>query len=400
MMDKKYWIWLQLCLGQGARFKEIIEDFGSVQKLYEGGLFEWKLSPSISQKQAERLLSFKLEDAEKIISDCESNSWSIITYDDALYPQRLKEISNPPAVLYIDGSIEGYGKLAPLAVVGTRKASTYALRAARIMAKGYALCGGAVVSGGALGVDSAAHRGALEAGGITYAVLGCGFGVDYLNENRDLRNEIKASGGALISEYPPRTPATKFNFPMRNRIISALSLGTLVVEAGQKSGSLITANYAAEQGRDIFAIPASIFDSHFLGTNLLIDDGAVVATSPSVIVAQYAERFETLDLSKALSVQELASLGDKINKTTKKSEQIDFDNMPQDRVKRVNLSNKENNLSNNEKAVFEALNDELQTIESITDKCKLNLNEVLSSLTLLEMEGLITSASGQRYKKR
>jgi len=389
-----------MCLGEGAKFVEILEDFGSVEKLYESNILEWKMSPALSRRQIEKLTKCTLEDTQIIIDECEKNQWSIITFDDERYPKRLKEIANPPAVLFVDGTLDGFESLAPIAIVGTRKASTYALKAAHIMAKGFALCGGAVVSGGALGVDSAAHKGALEAGGKTYAVLGCGLGARYLDENEELRNRIKTSGGALITEYPPKTSATKFNFPMRNRIISGLSLGTLVVEAGEKSGSLITANYAAEQNRDIFAIPASIFDSNFLGTNLLIDDGAIVATSPAVLVNAYAERYETLSTDKLLTVKELAEIGDKYKSNTPKNDQIAFDSMPQDRVKRVQISGRALDLPQNEKAVYEALEEELLGIEAIAEKANMNFSEVLSSLTLLEMKGLITSASGKRYKIR
>jgi len=389
-----------MCLGEGAKFGEILEDFGSVEKLYESNILEWKMSPALTRQQIERLTRCTLDDTKKIIDVCNENQWSIITYDDERYPERLREIINPPAVLYVDGSIDGFESLAAVAIVGTRKASTYALKAAHIMAKGFALCGGAVISGGALGVDSAAHRGALEAGGKTYAVLGCGFGTRYLDENEELRNQIKASGGALITEYPPNAPATKYTFPMRNRIISGLSLGVLVVEAGEKSGSLITANFAAEQNRDIFAIPASIFDSNFLGTNLLIDDGAVVATSPAVLVGAYAERFETLKTDELLTVKELAKIGDSHKKNTPKSDQIAFDNMPNDRAKRVQITGRVLDLPPKEKAVYDVLGDELLGIEAVAEKAKMNLNEVLSSLTLLEMKGLILSASGKRYKIR
>ncbi len=400
MTDARYWIWLQQCLGEGAKFKEIIEDFGSVEKLYESNILEWRMSPALSPQQIDKLTKLTLECANAIIDECEKNSWSIIAFDDERYPERLREIANPPAVLYADGKFENFESLVPVAIVGTRKASTYALKASHIMAKGIALCNIAVISGGALGVDSEAHKGAIEAGGKTFCVLGCGFGTNYLLENEELRNEIKASGGALITEYPPHTPATKFSFPMRNRIISGLSLGVLVVEAGEKSGSLITASYAAEQNRDIFAIPASIFDSNFLGTNLLIDDGATVATSPEVIVQAYAERYDSVNPDNAVSVKELAKLGDKMKKNTPKQEQISFDNMPRDRAKRVDISNKALALSPKEKAVYEALGEELSGIEEISEKSKLNLSEVLSSLTILEMKGLILSASGKRYKKR
>jgi len=400
MTDKRYWLWLQLCLGAGAKFNEILDDFGSVEKLYDSNLIEWKMSPALNPKQIDKLSKYTLDDVRDIINICDENSWSIITYDDELYPSLLKEISNPPAVLYADGTLEGFDSLASIAIVGTRRASTYALKAAHIMAKGFALCGGAVISGGALGVDSAAHKGALEAGGKTYAVLGCGFGSDYLMENEELRRRIVDSGGALISEFPPQTPATKYSFPMRNRIISGISLGTLVVEAGVKSGSLITASFAAEQNRDIFAIPASIFDSKFLGTNLLIDDGAIVATSPAVIVNHYAERYETLKSESIMDVKDLAEIGDSLKKVTPKKDQIDFNSMPRDRVIRNDLSNKALDLPPNEKAVYNALSDDFSGVEEIAQRTEMDLNEVLSSLTLLEMKKLIISASGRRYKLR
>ena len=400
MTDKRYWLWLALCLGEGAKFKEILEDFGSVEKLYNSNVIEWKMSPALTPAHIEKLTKYTLDSTQEILSDCEKNNWDIITYDDERYPQRLREISAPPAVLYSDGAFPDFENNASISIVGTRRASTYALKAAHIMAKGFALCGGLVVSGGALGVDSAAHKGAIEAGGKTYAVLGCGFGAQYLMENEELRTRIKESGGALISEFPPKTPAVKYNFPMRNRIISALTLGTLVVEAGEKSGSLITASYATEQNRDIFAIPASIFDSKFLGTNLLINDGAIVATSPAVIIQQYAKDFESLDESKILGVKELAKLGDDYKKITPKEDQISFDNMPRDRVKRIDLSNKSLKLPPSEKAVFDVLEEELKTVEEIAQSANLSPAEVLASLTLLEMKGLIVSASGQRYKIR
>ncbi|MBR3737694.1 MAG: DNA-processing protein DprA [Eubacterium sp.] len=400
MTDKRYWLWLALCLGEGAKFKEILEDFGSVEKLYNSNVIEWKMSPALTPAHIEKLTKYTLDSTQEILSDCEKNNWDIITYDDERYPQRLREISAPPAVLYSDGAFPDFENNASISIVGTRRASTYALKAAHIMAKGFALCGGLVVSGGALGVDSAAHKGAIEAGGKTYAVLGCGFGSQYLMENEELRTKIKESGGALISEFPPKTPAVKYNFPMRNRIISALTLGTLVVEAGEKSGSLITASYATEQNRDIFAIPASIFDSKFLGTNLLINDGAIVATSPAVIIQQYAKDFESLDESKILGVKELAKLGDDYKKITPKEDQISFDNMPRDRVKRIDLSNKSLKLPPSEKAVFDVLEEELKTVEEIAQSANLTPGEVLASLTLLEMKGLIVSASGQRYKIR
>ncbi len=396
MTDIKYWIWLQLALGQGAHFLPILEGFENPQKLYESNILVWKMSTALTQKQIERLRSCTLDEAEKIIKECEDNGWGIIAYDDIDYPERLRSISNPPAVIYTDGDIIDFDSFAVIAVVGTRKASGYAVKASTIMSKGMANCGAIIVSGGALGVDSAAHRGAMAAGGRTYAVLGCGFGTDYLKTNGDLRDEIKESGGALITEYPPFVPASKTTFPMRNRIISALSDGVLVVEAGVKSGSLITASHAAEQGRDIFAIPASIFDKNFQGSNKLIDDGAYVATSPESVLLHYANKYTTLDMSRVKTPYELMTEKEEANAPEKK--QVDFESIMLDRAERVEMTRTAIALGGDEKAVYNALSEDFQSIEDIIQKSAVPARGVLVALTMLEMKGLVESASGKRYR--
>lgn len=307
MSDVKYWLWLQRTLGAGAMFKEILEDFGSVEKLYESNILEMRMSSAITSRQIDRVSECSLDDVERTVDDCKKNGWEIISYDDEAYPQRLREIPNPPAVLFVDGEWIDFDSYTAIGIVGTRKASSYACNVAKVMAKGISLCGGLTVSGGAVGVDTAAHNGSLEVNGKTFAVLGNGFGTRYLNVNSELRSRIKQNG-ALITEYPPFSEIKKSNFPIRNRIISGLSNGVLVVQAGLKSGSLITAKHAYEQGRDVYTVPASIFDYSFLGTNKLIEDGATVATSPSILLERYENEYETLDLLKAKTVRELNEL--------------------------------------------------------------------------------------------
>ncbi|MBQ3903568.1 MAG: DNA-processing protein DprA [Eubacterium sp.] len=394
-MDVRYWVWLQMCLGEGARFKPIIEEFGSVKELYSKNIIDWKMSPSLTAAQVERLTRFSLSDAEKIILECDRNEWKIICYEDELYPEKLRNIPNPPAVLYIDGEMPRFDAFAVIGIVGTRKASPYAVKAARLMAKGISLCGGIIVSGGALGVDSAAHNGAFDAGAKTYAVLGSGFGTDYLRSNKELRGHI-SKNGALITEYPPFVKADKTTFPMRNRIISGLSDGILVVEAGVKSGSLITAQHAAEQGRDIFAIPASILDYNFYGTNKLLDDGATAATSPQILLERYAGIYDTLDLSKIKTLRELAESKNSAN--TKEEQQFTFDNVRHDRALRLQREEKALSLEGDERRVYNALEDELCGIETIIEKTGLESPKALAALTLLEMKGIAESASGKRYK--
>lgn len=397
MTDKRYWIWLQKTLGIGSRFKAILEEFGSVEKLYSSNLLEWRMSKVLTSKQIERLQQYSLDDANEVIDACDRNGWKIITFDDKLYPARLKEISNPPAVLYVDGEMPELDRAIAIGVVGTRKASSYATKAAYVMAKGIALCGGIIVSGGALGVDSASHKGALAANAKTIAVLGNGLGSDYLKSNKELREQIKNSG-ALVTEFPPYTPASKTTFPMRNRIISGLSLGLLVVEAGVKSGSLITARCASEQNRDIFAIPASIFDYNFYGTNKLIDDGAVVATSPKVILEMYSEQYESLDLSKLKTVRELFEETCDKSANIKKEKQVNFEDIAQDRAQAVKKQNTALELKGDEKIVYDVLGESFEVIDMITQKSGIETKRVLVALTILEMKGLAVSALGKRYK--
>ena len=394
-----YWLWLQKALGEGAHFKEIIDDFGSIKSLFEANILEWKMSPALVPKQISRLEKIRIDEAEKIIELCERNGWQIIDYDDDKYPRRLKNIVNPPAVLFVDGKLPDVDQSVVLGMVGTRKASEYAVKVTELMSRGVAQSGAVVVSGGALGVDSAAHRGAILCGGKTVAVLGCGFGTNYLMGNKSLRDAIR-NNGALITEFPPLTPATRFTFPLRNRIISGISLGVLVVEASVKSGSLITANFALEQGRDVYAVPCSILDPQYAGTNKLIDDGAAVATKPADLLYPYAEKYG-IDLSKVQSVDQLMKdTADKnANVISADDEKFSFEYLEEGRRKREKREKAAIDLSGNTRAVYEVLTDSFQHIDIITENCGLSASSVLSALTALEISDLAISASGKRYKR-
>ncbi len=395
----RYWLWMQKALGEGAYIKNILEDFGSAKGLYNSNILEWKMSASLVPKQINKLEQTDIKSVDEIIYTCENNGWSIIDYDDERYPKRLKEIYNPPCVLYVDGELGDVDNLVLIGIVGTRKASEYAVKVTHIMSRGIAECGAVVVSGGALGVDTAAHKGALTAGGKTIAVLGCGLGADYLNENKQMRDVIK-NNGALVTEYPPFTRASRTTFPMRNRLISGLSLGVLVVEAGVKSGSLITANYALEQGRDVFAVPSSVLSVDFAGTNKLIDDGAVVATKPVQILAAYAEKFDSIDISKARSIDELMRDESGKDANVKKEDKLSFDKLDENRKKRLERENKAFKLSGDMQTVYQCLSDSFLHIDAIIEKTGLASQTVTASITGLEVMGLVQSASGKRYKLR
>lgn len=391
------WIRLQSALGAGAALSEIIEYFGSAKALFDAGETEWRMSPVLVPRQIEKLCESTEAQANEVLATCKMNGWQVVPYDDPHYPERLRSIFNPPAVLYVDGELPDIDNSIVIGIVGTRRASDYAVKAADVMSRGIAERGAVVASGGALGVDTAAHNGAMLAGGKTIAVLGCGLGTKYLMENKPLRDAV-VKNGALITEFQPFTPASKYTFPIRNRIISGISLGVLVVEASVKSGSLITANYALEQGRDVFALPCSILDPAFAGTNKLIDDGAIVATKPLDLLYPYAEEYG-VKIDEVKSVGKIMrETGDKSANVYGKARDISFDNLQAGRKKRKARQKAAAELSGKTKAVFNALGEEYQSADEISRAAGLSIGEALTALTALEIAGLAASAGGKRYR--
>jgi DNA processing protein len=273
-----YWIGFNKVRGIGpARLRALLDALGSVEAawhapadaLCEVGLDRRSLANLI---QARTDLDLAAEMAR--VTDA---GVDVMTWGDPRYPERLMAINDPPPVLYIRGELLPNDDWA-VAMVGTRHASSYGKEAARVIATDLARAGATIVSGLARGIDAQVHRAAIEADGRTLAVLGSGVDIIYPWENLKLAQEI-AARGAIISEYPLGTQPEANNFPPRNRIISGLSRGVIVVEAAEKSGALITAEYAADQGRDVFAVPGSIFQRGCLGTNRLIRDGATPVLS-------------------------------------------------------------------------------------------------------------------------
>lgn len=400
MSNKRYWIWLQLCIGAAKHFTSLVEYFGSVEKIYNSNYLQRRACPYIKDKLLDRMEETPIEDADEIIDMCLRNNWSIITYEDDEYPKKLKNIYDPPMVLYVDGNMPDVDNSLSIGIVGTRMASPYALNVARVISKGIARCNAVIISGGALGVDTAAHEGAICVGGKTIVVLGCGLATNYLITNADLRRQISNSG-AIISEYPPNTPATKFTFPPRNRIISGLSDGVFVVEAGDTSGSLITASYATDQNRDLFATAASIFDKKFNGTNRLIRDGAIPVLSVDSIVSHYVGRYESLDSSRIASVEEL--LNDEYadrNMPPELEEQLTFENISAHREAKFEIDQTAMKITGDEKTVYEALSDDFVDTDSIAGKTGLPIHIVLMNLTMLELDGLAESGIGKRFRRK
>ncbi len=369
----KYYIWLQLCLGQGSKTVGKLLELGlSPEEIYEYDKEKLASLKIFTKGELEKLSKLSLKDAERILEICDKEKINLITIHSEKYPAALREIIDPPLILYTRGSFPNFDETPTIAVVGPRMVSDFGKKAAYSLGYRLAKSGMIVVSGGAVGSDSYAHIGALKSGGKTVLVMPCGFKVSYLEENRALRSHIE-NHGCLISEYPPEMPIIRGTFPVRNRLISALALGTVVIEAGVRSGALLTANHALEQGKDVFVIPGAPDKAEYKGSNALLRDGAKPLLDASDIFNEYIALYpDKIDIEKAFKKEPKTA-------TVQKNKKI------------LNET-----LSNEAKIVYNCLDtqkfypDELDT--------GLNSNQLLSALTELEMEFIIRALPGGQYE--
>lgn len=362
----KYFIWLSLALGYNTpKCKALASLYPDIADFYSGGQMEWRLSGVLNSKDISALERTPLSKAYEVISRCNELGISILSLDDPGYPEKLMDIYDPPAVLYMKGHMPDFSDHLSIAVVGTRNATVYGKKTCSVLAGSLAKVGVIVVSGGAIGIDSISHTAALEAGGTTVCVLGCGINFPYLMGNASMRKAI-AEHGAVVSEYPPDYPPGKHTFPERNRIISGLSEGVLVVEAGVRSGSLITAGTAMEQNRDVFAVMGNITSPYSLGTNTLIKDGAVPVTDFTDITSYYP--------------------------------QYHIEGEPDDIVEEIPVHKTDIDVSEDAKKVYHCITAEPIHIDSIASAAGLPMSSVLRALTELELEGLVKADKGRMYR--
>lgn len=400
MDERCYWIWLQAALGVQARLEELIAYFGTPRRMLEAGELEWRLSGLLTAKQLDRLRACRPEASEAVVRRCAEQGWSILTPQERLYPARLRQLPNFPAALYVWGRMPDLNEKVTLAVVGAREASLQGRRIAQSLCAAFARAGAVVVSGGALGIDSAAHMGALEGGGKTVAFLGCGLGVRYLMENQPLREAV-ASHGAVVSEFPPGTPPGRSTFPIRNRLLSGVSCGTVVIEAGEKSGSLITARCALEQGRDVFAVPGDIVSSAYTGANRLIRDGA----KPVLTALDVLEEYEYL-YPGALKLEE--ARGPLFQKKEAKGRQAAYHSAQLHTIRETEQARAQKTaaaqavplpagLSETARRLARLLSEEALLVDEAAGRLREPPQKVLESLTELELCGLARQQPGGRY---
>lgn len=354
--QKPYWIGFSYVKGIGAvRFQALLDAFGTAEAAWHAPAEALK-DAGLGPKTVENLMHVRSQfSLEKTWQKMQDQAIQVFTWEDEAYPRRLKDIQQPPPVLYARGSLLPEDDWA-VAIVGTRRMTPYGQQVAEDTALVLAANGITVVSGLAKGIDSAAHRTAVEGGGRTLAVLGCGVDQFYPAENRRLAEKIMQQG-ALLSDYPPGTPPDAANFPPRNRLISGLSQAVVIVEAGKRSGALITAQFAAEQGKDVFAVPGNINAPQSVGPNRLVRDGAIPLLSPQDLL-------EALNLDRVPAYQAARSA------------------IPADPQ---------------EAQLLETLGSEPLHVDEITYRTGLPIEAISATLTMMELKGLVRQVGSMNY---
>jgi DNA processing protein len=383
-----YWLWLSELQGLTNQTQlALLRRFETPERIFYADPEELLLTEGITRQQAELLSDHRLDGARKIQEDCHRLNIRILTFGDAEYPGRLKNIYDPPMLLYMKGRMPVMDEEVAIAVVGTRNCTPYGEGCAKKLGHELSAAGAVVVSGLAKGIDAAATHGALMAGGVTVGVVGNGLDVRYPYESRFLYDDV-AAAGVLISEYPPGAEAAGWHFPARNRILSGLCVGTLVVEAPLRSGALITAETALEQGRDVFAVPGPIDAENSAGCNRLIQEGALLVTGAEDILLEYEGRYPQKLRPRAYT-EPPKTVGYQARQLAEAKP------VPPS----VSLSRELPELSDDQLAILRLLGEEPMQVDDIIELTELPTRRVLSALTVLEMDELVTQHSGKRYTR-
>lgn len=392
MASLKYWLWLSELKHLSLTQKLILlEHFDQdPENIYHSEEAEYRLVESLTSQQARWLEQNKsLNRADAILGDCERLNLRILTIRDGGYPDRLRNIAAPPLVLYVQGRMPHFDEEVAVAMVGTRAPSAYGLEVGERLAFQMAGMGAIIVSGLAAGGDSAAHRGALRAGGFTAGVIGGGHDIIYPRESRALYEDL-ALRGVILSEYPPGTEHMGSHFPVRNRIISGLCQATVVIEAPESSGTLITANRALDQGRDVFAVPGLITDPHFAGSNRLIQHGAGLVTCGWDVLEQYADQFPH-KIRKAGVKEPTRFGGEPPAEKPEKPRRAEPKELPV-----LDLS-REQGLTDDQIRILKALGERSVCADELVEETQLPVRRVLSALTVLEIDGYVAQEAGKRF---
>lgn len=399
MSDTKYWVWLATRPGLGPiTAMRMVRALGSAENVYFARPAD---IPAEFRHYAASIENKDLDQARKIIDDTWAFGGRPVSLDDPDYPAKLKNISDPPLVLYIKGRIPDLNDQCVLAVVGTRDCTPYGLRTAEKIAYDSARWGAVIATGLAHGIDTAAVRGGLRGGGKAIGVIGTGLDVYYPRDNAVVQRDV-AKMGALITEYPPGTGPERGHFPARNRILSGLSAGVVVVEAPARSGALITASRALEQGRDVFAVPGNVDTPSCVGSNNLIREGATAVTCAEDIMNEYVRMFPLRLFNPGPDPamrrrwpKKVVDLAEYRSEKEEKSDKKPIDN--EKPIHYIEISLNPDDLSPEERQVLSAMDGGTMHVDEIAEKSGLSMAQLLSALTMLELQGAVSQEAGKRF---
>jgi len=399
-----YWVWFaQNPNISGLQKRQLLEHFSDPEELYFAREETLPEEKEAALPLLQKLTDRDLTQAQQIVKDCAKKKIRLLTYRDDAYPRRLRNIDDAPMVLYYRGTLPELDTVPVIGIVGTRKATAYGLTAAKRISSQIAACGALVLSGGAFGIDTAAMQGALNSGCPTVGVLGCGVDVVYPRSNTALFEKVLESG-CLISEYPPGTQPLKWHFPQRNRIISGICNGVLVVEAPQRSGALITARLAFEQGRDVFVVPGNIDNPSSEGSNALLQERASAVFSGWDVVREYTAQYPgNLRRQEPVPCQDAPEPPKNDVKSpsshTKSTKNEKMQKKAIDKAEPSPYSGIKDTLSalgETERAIAQCLTEEPRPVDEIVALTGFTTGRVLSTLTMLALKGVAVNHPGNR----
>lgn len=386
-----YWLWFHLLTGLTVSQKRaLLEYFHDPEQLYRATESAYRTAVQLPEEGYTALSDKELKNARALAAECSQKRIGIVTIGDSGYPARLRQIPDAPLVLYYRGRLPNWEAYPAIGIVGTRKASGYGLQIAEKMGAQIAACGGMVVSGAADGIDSAAMKQALLQGGPVVGILGFGADVVYPASNRKLFAQLEEKG-CLISEYPPGTPGYKWNFPQRNRLISGISHGVLVVEAPERSGALITARHAMEQGREVFVVPGNINSDTSAGSNNLLREGATAVFEGYDILREYASRFPG-QIRKA-EPKEIPHIPEKVEDVPTKPAKKPIDNREVTQYSVLNSG--AGTLTEEEKTLLSHLTPKIEGVDEVIARSGMETAKALSILTKLSLKGMVKHHPGK-----
>lgn len=403
MSNLKHWIWLTLRKGlAGQNAMRVLERFGTPELVHAADEEAYRLVGGLSDAAIRSLMNKSLDQADVVLGDCERYGIQLLTLQDSAYPERLKAIAQPPLVLYWKGRQFAFDNEAAIGMVGSRKATPYGVQAAMRLSADLTRKGALVVTGMAQGIDASAVRGALKAGGPVVSVLAGGIDRVYPAYHKDLYEDV-AAVGALISEYPPGTEHAGGHFPIRNRIISGLSVGVIAVESKRASGTLLTVNHALEQNREVFAVPGPIDAPMSEGTNRLIQEGcAKLILEADDVLCEFVDRFPgRLRLGQGASLPRSAAeqrLEDAGQAPEQRDSAAKKKHHQEDDTPCLRWADCKDQLTDDQRAVLLALDGGTVQADDLVERTQIPARRVLSALTVLQIQGYVIEESGKRFR--